>query len=141
MANKTAMTDADVVAFLEGVEPPRRREEGLALDRLFREATDWAPRMWGPSIVGYGQYSYTYSSGRSGDWLATGFSPRKAKLSIYIMPGYQDYSDILAGLGKHRLGRSCLYVTKLADIDMAVLARLVQAGIRDLGRHYPVAPT
>ena len=140
MANKTAATDADVGAFLEGVEPARRREEGQALDRLFRDATGWAPRMWGPSIVGYGAYTYTYASGRTGDWLATGFSPRKAKLSIYIMPGYTDYSAILADLGKHTKGKSCLYINKLADIDTAVLARLIRAGLDDLARHYPVRP-
>lgn len=86
----------------------------------------------GASIIGYGRYHYTYASGREGEFLATGFSPRKAALSLYIMPGYQDYGAILARLGKHRPGRSCLYVTKLEDIDMAVLEELIRAALADL---------
>lgn len=96
--------------------------------------------MWGPSIIGYGRYHYRYESGREGDFLATGFSPRKAAHSIYIMPGYQDYNSILRRIGKHRLGRSCLYVNKLADIDIIVLAELISAGLRDLTKLYPVHP-
>ena len=96
--------------------------------------------MWGPSIIGYGRYHYRYKSGREGDFLATGFSPRKANLSIYIMPGYQDYSEILNRLGKHKLGKSCLYVNKLADIDLEVLAELIRAGLQDLDRVWPVQP-
>ncbi len=97
--------------------------------------------MWGPSIVGYGRYHYRYKSGREGDFLATGFSPRKAALSIYIMPGYADFGDILSRLGKHKLGKSCLYVNKLADIDLDVLAELIRAGLEDLEKHWPVEPT
>ena len=101
---------------------------------FFNEITGFAPRMWGPSIVGYGRYHYTYASGREGDSLATGFSPRKSALSLYIMPGYQDYGEILGRLGKHKTGKSCLYINKLADVDMDVLAELVRAGLRDLDR-------
>lgn len=137
--NKTQPTDADVTAFLDAVEHPTRRADGLALDALFREITGWTPRLWGPSIIGYGSYHYTYKSGREGDFLATGFSPRKANLSIYVMPGYADYGDILARLGKHKMGKSCLYVTKLADIDMDVLAELIRAGLTDLRAKYPVS--
>lgn len=92
-------------------------------------------------MVGYGRYHYRYKSGREGDFLATGFSPRKAAHSIYIMPGYTDFGGILARLGKHRLGKSCLYVNKLADIDLDVLAELVRAGLDDLDRLWPVNPT
>jgi hypothetical protein len=108
---------------------------------MFREITGWQPRMWGPSIIGYGAYHYTYDSGRSGDFLATGFSPRKSNLSIYIMPGYADFSDILVRLGKHKIGKSCLYINKLADVDMNVLQVLVRAGLKDLGTKWPVRPT
>ena len=97
--------------------------------------------MWGPSIVGYGRYHYVYKSGREGDYLATGFSPRKSALSIYIMPGYADFGEILARLGKHKTGKSCLYVNKLADIDLDVLAELIRAGLTDLAAHWPVDPT
>ena len=136
--NKTVATDADVTAFLQAVEHPTRRADGLALDQMFREITGWTPRLWGPSIVGYGKYHYRYDSGREGDFLATGFSPRKANLSIYVMPGYQDYSAILKRLGKHKTGAACLYITKLADVDMGVLADLIRAGLEDLHRIYPV---
>ncbi|MGV6846848.1 MAG: DUF1801 domain-containing protein [Marinibacterium sp.] len=139
--NKTHMNDGDVTAFLAGIETPRRAREGPVLDRLFRRVTGYRPRLWGTGIVGYGSYRYTYKSGRTGDWLATGFSPRKAALSIYIMPGYADFGDILDRLGKHKIGKSCLYVNKLADIDIDVLADLIRAGLDDLARHWPVSPT
>ncbi len=139
--NKTKATGASVEDFLNVVEPERKRADALALDQMFREVTGFQPAMWGPTIVGYGRYHYRYVTGREGDFLATGFSPRKANLSLYIMPGYQDYGPMLADLGKHRLGKSCLYINKLADIDMGVLARLVKAGLADLGRIWPVEPS
>ena len=139
--NKTVETGASVEAFLDAVEPERRAREGRALDAVFREVTGFGPRMWGESMVGYGQYHYVYRSGREGDALATGFAPRKAALSIYIMPGYAEFGEILGRLGKHRIGKSCLYVNKLADIDLDVLAELVRAGLRDLERYWPVEPT
>ena len=97
--------------------------------------------MWGDSIVGFGQYHYRYATGREGDFLATGFSPRKSNLSIYIMPGYGDFSGILKNLGKHKLGKSCLYVNKLADIDLDVLAQLITAGLERLDQIWPVRPS
>jgi hypothetical protein len=139
--NKTQPTEVDVGGFLNGVEHETRRKDGLVLDRLFRRVTGWTPRMWGPSVVGYGQYHYRYDSGREGDFLATGFSPRKANLSIYIMPGYQDHAAILERLGKYKTGAACLYVNKLADIDMDVLEELVRAGLTELGARYDVKPT
>ncbi|KIC22290.1 MULTISPECIES: DUF1801 domain-containing protein [unclassified Leisingera] len=138
--NKTALTGASVIEFLQAVEPERKLVEAQELDRLFRKATGYQPQMWGPSIVGYGRYHYRYATGREGEFLATGFTPRRARHSIYIMPGYQDYSAILARLGKHRLGKSCLYVNKLADIDLNVLAELIRAGIKDLNAIWPVQP-
>lgn len=139
--NKTVATTASVVDFLNAVEHPTRRADGLALDRLFRQVTGWQPRMWGPTIVGYGEYHYVYDSGREGDFLATGFSPRKANLSIYIMPGYADFGDILGRLGKHKHGKSCLYINKLADVDVDILAELIQAGVDRLNGFWPVKPT
>lgn len=139
--NKTQPTHQSVTGFLSEVGHPTRRADGLALDALFRAVTGFDPVMWGPSIVGYGRYHYTYATGRQGDFLATGFSPRKANLSIYIMPGYSAFSEIMARLGKHKTGRSCLYVNKLADIDLDVLADLIAAGLDDLARHWPVEPT
>ena len=139
-ANKTQATTGDVGAFLEAVTPVSKAADARALDQLFRDVTGFQPVMWGPSIIGYGRYHYRYQSGREGDFLATGFSPRKAALSIYIMPGYSDFASILARLGKHKTGKSCLYVNKLADIDTAVLAELISAGLADLGTHWPVLP-
>ncbi|MEX0301455.1 MAG: DUF1801 domain-containing protein [Leisingera sp.] len=137
---KTVPTGASVEAFLAAVEPERKAIEAQQLDALFRQATRFAPQMWGSSIVGYGRYHYRYATGREGDFLATGFSPRKACHSIYIMPGYQDYGTILARLGKHKLGKSCLYVNKLADIDLEVLTELIQTGLKDLNALWPVQP-
>jgi len=138
--NKTQATLVDPVDCIASVEHPVRRADAQTLDLLFREVTGWTPRMWGPSLIGYGQYHYSYASGREGDFLATGFSPRKASLSVYVMPGYQDYDEILAQLGKHKMGKSCLYITKLADVDLGVLRKLIRAGLDDLARLYPVGP-
>ena len=110
----------------------------MRLLEFFGHVTGFNPVMWGDSMVGYGRYHYRYASGREGDFLATGFSPRKASLSIYIMPGYGDYSEILSRLGKHKLGKSCLYVTNLDHVDMDVLAELVRAGLRDLNKIWDV---
>lgn len=96
--------------------------------------------MWGPSIVGYGRYHYVYDSGREGDFLATGFSPRAREFSIYIMPGYADFGSILDRLGKHRIGKSCLYVRRLSDIDTDVLRELILAGLDDLATYWEVHP-
>lgn len=135
---KTQPTDQTVDAFLANVEPDQKRDDARALDALFRRVTGWTPVMWGPAIIGYGRYHFRYDSGREGDFLATGFSPRKAKHSIYIMPGYADYGAILSRIGKHATGKSCLYISTLADIDLDVLAELIDAGVRDLSSKYEV---
>lgn len=139
--NKTQATGQSVADFLASVEHPTRRADAARLDALFREVTGWEPQMWGPSIIGYGSYHYRYQTGREGDSLATGFSPRKANLVLYIMPGYSDFSDILTGLGPHRLGKSCLYLTSLAMVDEAALKDLIRAGLDDLAAKYPVSPS
>ena len=139
--NKTQATDAPVTDFIAGVDHPTRKSDSEALDALFRKVTGWKPQMWGPSIIGYGSYHYVYDSGREGDFLATGFSPRKANLSIYVMPGYQDYGSILDRLGKHKMGKSCLYINKLADVDLSVLEELIRQGLADLEQKYPVTPS
>ena len=138
---KTQLTDVDPRAFLEAVEHPVRRADGLILDDMFRRITGWQPRMWGPTIVGYGKYHYIYDSGREGDSLATGFSPRKTNLSLYIMPGYQNFGDMLDRLGKHKKAVACLYINKLADVDLAVLEEIIRAGLDDLGKAWSVKPS
>lgn len=139
--NKTQATEQDVADYLQQLDNPTRQLDALALDALFRRVTGWEPKMWGPSIIGYGSYHYVYDSGREGDFLATGFAPRKANLSIYIMPGYQDYGAILDRLGKHKMGKSCLYINKLADVDRNVLEELISAGLKDLDARWPVRPS
>ena len=138
-SNKTHATTASVEQFLAGLEPERKREDAQALDQLFRKVTGWQPRMWGPGIVGYGEYHYRYDSGREGDYLATGFSPRKANLTIYIMPGFDKYAAPLARLGKHKTARSCLYINKLADVNIKVLRQLIERSIRDMKKRHGIA--
>ena len=134
--NKTVPSGASVEEFLDGVEHPVRRVDGLALQRLMQDWTGWQPQMWGPSIVGFGRYHYRYASGRDGDFLVTGFSPRKANLVIYVMPGYRDMGEKLARLGKHRTGSSCLYITRLDVIDIEVLKEIVLDGVAYMKAHY-----
>ncbi|WP_108881624.1 DUF1801 domain-containing protein [Anderseniella sp. Alg231-50] len=136
--NKTKPSAASVKAFLNSVEHETRRADGFALLELFNRITGLKPKMWGPSIIGYGRYHYKYESGREGDFMITGFSPRKSALSIYIMPGYRDMSEKLARLGKHKTGKSCLYINKLADIDLSVLEEIVLDGISYMNTHYEV---
>lgn len=136
----TTPRDAPVAAFLAAVEPARRRDEAQALDALFRDVTGYAPVLWGPSMVGYGRYAYRYDSGRSGTSLATGFSPRKANLVIYLPAGLAGRDEALARLGPHKTGAGCLYLTALAKVDMQVLAELIRDGLEDLRGLWPVEP-
>lgn len=123
---KTVPTDASVAAFLEAVPDERKRADAFALLDLMREATGQEPRMWGPSIVGFGTYHYRYDSGREGDMFLAGFSPRKSALTLYIMAGFDEYEDLMARLGKHSTGKACLYVKRLSDVDLPTLAELVR---------------
>lgn len=136
----TIQTDADVAGFIDGIEHPTRQADARILLDLFKRVTGYAPKMWGPSIIGFGRYAYTYETGHSGQALATGFSPRKANQVIYIMPGYSDFGPILDRLGKWKKGKSCLYINKLADVDLGVLEELVAAGLKDLETHWSVEP-
>ena len=127
---KTQPTDEDVEAFLDRIEDPRKREDSRAICRLMAEETGEPPRMWGTGIVGFGTYHYTYASGREGDWMALGFAPRKASLTLYLMDGFGGYEELLARLGKHSTGRSCLYVKRLSDVDVDVLREMVRRSYR-----------
>ena len=138
---KTKPTAITVADFIAAVPDDRKRAEAQVLDAMFRRVTGWQPVMWGPSIIGYGSYHYRYATGHEGDAATTGFSPRKAEHSLYIMPGHQGYADILARLGKHRIGKACLYIKKLDDIDMTVLEELVRRGVDDMAMLYPLTPT
>lgn len=133
-ANKTGETQADVAAYLAAVDPPERRQDGMAVADLMARLSGDPPRLWGPSIIGFGRYHYRYDSGREGDMCRIGFAPRKAELVFYLA-GLDDAD--LTTLGKHRRGKGCLYVKRLADIDLAVLERLIAASITHMDRSYP----
>ena len=139
--NKTVATAASVEGFIGGVEHAGRRADALVLDALFRRVTGWAPRMWGPSIIGYGRSDYRYDSGHGGSACATGFSPRKAHMVLYVLGCDGVSAPALERLGKHKAGKSCLYINRLADVDMAVLEQLIREGVADLARRWPVSPT
>ena len=139
---KTVPTEASVAAFIAAAEPPAKREDGKVLDALFRKVTGVAPTMWGPSIVGYGSYYYRYASGHEGDCCRVGFSPRKAKHSLYVMSCGDErdeaaFAPLLERLGKHSRGKACLYVNKLADIDLGVLEEMIALGWRQSLERFP----
>jgi hypothetical protein len=133
---KTKPTKMSVANFLASVEDETRRKDAKALDRVFREITGAKPTMWGPSIVGYGTYRYKYASGREGDWPRAGFSPRKSSLVLYIMPGFARYDALLKKLGKHKTGKSCLYINRLSDVDEGVLRELIERSWRRMAEKY-----
>ncbi len=122
---KTQKNDASVTAFLNTIEDEKKRADSFALLKLFEEVTGEPATMWGPSIVGFGSYHYKGASGREGDWMLTGFSPRKQNLTLYIMAGFDRYDELMARLGKHSTGKSCLYIKRLEDVDQAVLRELI----------------
>ena len=140
---KTKPTQVSVEDFIAAVEPASKREDAPVLDALFRKVTGMPPRMWGPTIVGYGEYTTVYDSGRKVNCPRTGFSPRKAKHSLYVLPcdgdgSKEQYEALLARLGKHSLGQGgCLYVNKLADIDRAVLEEMIALGWQNSFEVYP----
>ena len=134
--NKTRPTRASVTAFMRAVDDPGMRADAKKVAAMMRRATGKRAMMWGPSIVGYGSYHYRYDSGRQGDFMITGFSPRKQALTIYIMPGFSHFEDLLSKLGKYRTGKSCLYIRRLADVDEAVLERLIRESVTYMRAHY-----
>lgn len=136
--NKTVPTKKSPARFIASVEHKTRREDAQKLLPWFEEVTGYKAKMWGDSIIGYGRYYYKYESGREGEFLMTGFSPRKASMSLYILPGYGfgDMQSKLARLGKHKLGKSCLYINKLADVDMVVLQEIVEDGVAYMKEKY-----
>lgn len=135
-APKTFPTDASVLAFLERVPDPATRADCVALNALLSQVTGAPPRMWGSSIVGFGQYRYRYSSGHEGDWPVCGYSPRKQNLTVYVMAGFERFPHLMQRLGRFKTGKSCLYIDRLADIDSGVLRELVAASNEQLRRMY-----
>jgi hypothetical protein len=131
-APKTRPTDADVGAFLEAIPDQRRRDEARTVCRLMQEVTGEMPVLWGTGIVGFGRVRLRYASGRELDWPVTGFSPRKTATTIYLMDGFEERLDLLARLGPHSTGKSCLYLKRLSDIDLDVLTALIAESARHM---------
>lgn len=135
---KTVVTDANVEDFLQSVENETRRVDGLKLLEIFRETTGQQPRMWGASIVGFGSYHYKSERSRQeGDWPLVGFSPRKTNLTLYITGGFDGQEDLLAQLGKHKTSVGCLYINKLTDVDIVVLAQIIRRAYDEMLRAHP----
>ena len=128
---KTKMNDASVEAFLQTIENKEKRKDSLAILTIIKKVTKTEPKMWGSSIVGFGSYRYkSPTTKREGDWFITGFSPRKQNLTLYVMPGIGNYKDLVKKLGKCKTGGSCLYINKLADVDVTVLKELISTAYK-----------
>ncbi|MCU9611985.1 DUF1801 domain-containing protein [Caldibacillus lycopersici] len=134
---KTSETDNSVIEFIDRVDSPKKREDAYRLLDIFQEVTGYSAKMWGPSIIGFGSYHYTYDSGHEGDAPLVGFSPRKAKISLYMATGDPEREVFLERLGKHTTGKACVYINKLADIDVEVLKEFIQHSVRFLQETYP----
>lgn len=129
---KTTKNDKDPLAFLQSVENEKRKADSLVVMQMMEEITGEKPIMWGPSIVGFGSYHYKYASGHEGDWMITGFSPRKQALTLYIMPGFDRYENLMSQLGKYKTGKSCLYINKLEDVDKNILHELIAHSVKHM---------
>lgn len=134
---KTRATKQSVAAFLKAVPDEQLRKDSRALAALMEDVTGEKARMWGPSIVGFGSYSYTYPSGHSGEAALTGFSPRKKELVLYVMPGFEERDALVKALGPCKLGKACIYVRRLEDLHQPTLKKLIAAGVRHLKKTYP----
>jgi hypothetical protein len=134
---KTKETDHSVVEFIEGVDSPKKREDAYRLLDLFTETTGYEAKMWGPSIIGFGSYHYKYPTGHEGDAPLVGFSPRKAKISLYFATGDSDREELLKQFGKHTSGKACVYINKFADVDEDVLKQLIIQSVDFLNKTYP----
>lgn len=131
---KTKPTNASVEKFLNQVADETRREDCFKVAKMMEEITGEKPKMWGSSIVGFGSYHYKYASGQEGDWPIAAFSPRKQDLTLYLMPGFQEHADLMERLGKHRTGKSCLYIKRLSDVHVPTLNKLIRESVKEMKR-------
>ncbi|MBW8349675.1 DUF1801 domain-containing protein [Bacillus sp. IITD106] len=134
---KTKENDNSVIEFIESVDNPKKREDAYQLLDIFTETTGYKAKMWGPSIIGFGSYHYKYESGHEGDAPLVGFSPRKAKISLYFATGDPHREELLKDFGKHTSGKACVYINKLADINIEVLQTLIKQSVKFLQKKYP----
>lgn len=138
--NKTTVTPVDPYEFIDTwVESPEKKQESLVLIELMKRITGHEPKMWGPTMIGFGDWHYISPSGREGDWFSMGFSPRKAAFSLYVTMDASAHPDIMSRLGKHTTGKGCIYVKRLSDIDMKVLEELAVSSYEDLKKNYTVS--
>lgn len=136
--NKTRPTGASTVEFMKSIDDLQKKKDCETIASIMRKATGKRAKMWGDSIVGFGEYHYRYNSGREGDFLLTGFSPRKQNIAIYIMNGFKDYAHLMNKLGKHRHSVSCLYIKRLSDVDTGILEKLIRLSVKDMTKIYKV---
>ena len=133
---KTTKNDASVADFLSSIGDDEKREDCNRIAKIMRDATGDAGKMWGSSIVGFGEYHYKYKSGREGDWMKIGFSPRKQAITLYIMDGFEKRDGLMKKLGKHKTGKSCLYIKRLSDVDMETLQELIAQSLNFIDQKY-----
>ena len=131
---KTKQNDGDVESFLNGVEDEAKRRDCHTIMEIMRKIAKGPPKMWGTSVVGFGNYHYTYASGREGDWFLTGFSPRKQSITLYIMSGFDRYEELMTKLGKYKTGKSCLYIKSLDDVHLPTLKTLIRESVTYLSK-------
>lgn len=134
---KTKLNDASVEDFINQVDDEKKRNDSFEVLKLMKTLTGEEPKMWGGSIVGFGTYHYKYASGQEGDWMLTGFSPRKQALTLYLMSGFAGYDELLSKLGKFKTGKSCLYIKKLEDINQEVLSELIVKSVDYMKKNNP----
>jgi hypothetical protein len=136
---KTKLTDASVDDFLNTIKDEQVRQDCFAVTEIMQKATKAEPKMWGASIVGFGSYHYKYASGREADWMLTGFSPRKQNLTLYVYPGFDGYDELMAQLGNHTCGKSCIYIKRLSDLHLPTLKKLINASVKHMLKTHPPA--
>ena len=134
--NKTKPTKASVTTFIKSIDDDEMRRDARRVAKIMRAATGSRAKMWGANIVGFGEYHYKYASGREGDFLITGFSPRKRALTLYVIPGFEHFESLMNRLGKYKTGKSCLYIRRLSDVDEQVLKRLIIGSVKYMRKHY-----
>ncbi len=134
--NKTKPGKASVTEFINRIDDKQKRSDVKRIAAMMREATGSRAKMWGSSIIGFGSYHYKYASGREGDFMVTGLSPRKQAVTVYIMPGFGQFQPLMQKLGKYKTGKSCLYIKRLSDVDEKVLQRLIVASVKYMRQNY-----
>lgn len=135
--NKTTETENSVIDFINTVEDVTKRNDSFELVKLMQEQTGFEPKMWGPGIIGFGSYHYKYASGHEGDAPLVGFSPRKDAISLYLYSSFESKEELLSKFGKHKAGKGCIYIKKIADIDVEILKKMISYSVENLNKLYP----